>query len=153
MKRFVALTVVCLLVFAMSPISAFAAESGFNAEAVIYFDDGSYIVIETVSVDTRALSSKTGKRTYVYYNSGGTEEWRAVLQGTYSYDGTTVTCTASICTVSITDSDWYVISKTTSKSGGTAYATLTMGTKVLGVTVNRETINMSLTCDKNGNLS
>lgn len=39
------------------------------------------------------------------------------------------------------------------KSGNTATADLVMGRKFLGITVQKETLNMTLTCDANGNLS
>lgn len=153
MKRFIFLMVTVCLFVAVLPMNGQAVVLSENNEDVLYLDDGSYITIEINDVNSRAISSKTASKTYTYCNSSGVVQWKAVLNGTFSYDGTTATCTASICTVSISNDNWYVISKTTSKNGGTANAELTMGLRHLGITTKRESITMRLTCDKNGNLS
>ena len=61
-------------------------------------------------------------------------------------------CGAS-CSVSISDSSWYVVSRTASRSGNTATANLTMGRRALGVTVSTSNYTITLSCDKSGNLS
>ncbi len=142
-----------LLLFALVPMNVFASEEVDGGTEVIYLYDGSYITIQTELLPTRAAQTVTGKKTYTYKNSSDEEVWRAVFSGTFTYTGTTSTCTASSCTVTITNTSWYEVSKTTGKSGNTATADLVMGRKFLGITVQKETLNMSLTCDANGNLS
>ena len=90
---------------------------------------------------------------YVYKDNSGNEQWRAVLTGRFTYDGNTATCTSSSCSVTVVNDAWYVVSKSTSKSGNSALGDLTMGRKFLGITIEKKTINMKLTCDKNGTLS
>lgn len=145
----ISLTLILALVLSFH---AFAATAEDNDD-IIYFDDGSYIVIEISSIDTRASSIKRGSKTYTYKGNDGIEEWRAVLYGTFTYTGSSATCTASSCSVSITDTDWYEVSKTVSKSGASAIVDLTMGRKLLGITVKKQAVNITLTCDANGNLS
>ena len=146
MKRLVYFIAVALIVTMISPLSVFAAQ--VNELEAAYFADGSYISIDIEEIPTRDSSTKTGRKTYTYRNSSGEEQWKAVLIGTFTYNGSTASCTASSCTVTITNTKWYVISKTTGKSGGTAYADLTMGRKILGITADKESYHMSLTCDK-----
>ncbi len=153
MKHILKTIAIMLLVVAMLPVNIFAATNISETDNVIYLDNGDYITIDLSSVDTRASGTKTGSKTYTYRNSSGDEEWRAVLKGTFSYTGSSATCTASSCTVTITNTAWYQVSKTASKSGASAVAELTMGRKFLGITVDKETVSMSITCDANGNLS
>lgn len=145
--------VVILLLLALLPMNVFASENTEYTADIIYLEDGSYITIETQVLQTRATQTRVGNKTYTYSNSSDVEEWKAVLTGTFTYTGTTSTCTASSCTVTITNTNWYEVSKTAGKSGNTATADLVMGRKFLGITVQKETLNMTLTCDANGNLS
>ena len=71
----------------------------------------------------------------------------------YYADGSYASCTAANCTVSTFDSTWYVISKSASRSGNTAAASVTMGKSQLGVTTKTASCSLSLSCDANGNLS
>ena len=87
-----------------------------------------------------------------YYNSDGISKWNAVLTGSFSYNGSSATCSSSSVDVTIFDSDWYVISKYASKSGNTATASVTVGRRYDGSTI-KVPVSLSLKCDKNGNLS
>lgn len=149
-KAFLFLVVILLVVscFAFT-VSATAESSG----EIVRFADGSYLVIELYPTVSRSTSAKTGNKQYTYYTGNGEEAWRAVLTGTFSYDGSTSVCTASSCAVTIVKGAWYEISKTVSKSGSTATADLTMGNKLLGITIDKREISLTLTCDANGNLS
>lgn len=155
MKNFFRLFLLLVLVALMLPVGVFAASStpAYEPENIIRFEDGSYIIIELTSAETRASGTKTGTKTYTYYDNGGTEEWRAVLIGTFTYTGSSATCTASSCSVTITNTNWYEVSKTASKSGNTATAEVTMGRKWLGITVEKKTVPIQITCDANGNMS
>lgn len=145
--------VLALLILTMLPFSVIAAAEVETTSEIIYLDDGSYITIEITQMESRASGTKSGSKTYTYRGSDGNEKWKAVLRGTFSYTGTSATCTASSCDVTITDTDWYIVSKTTSKSGNSAVGELTMGHKFIGITISKESISMKITCDANGNLS
>lgn len=153
MKKFIRKFIATLLFLTMLPVNSFAVSETEITENVIYLDNGSYITIELSQLDSRASGSKRGTKTYTYRGSDGVEEWRAVLTGTFTYTGSSASCTAVSCNVTITDTNWYEVSKTTSKSGASALCDLTMGRKILGITIGKETINMKITCDANGNLS
>lgn len=145
--------VAVLLIFALLPICGFAAEVPTSSENIIYLEDGSYLVVEIFSTETRATSLKTGGKSITYNSSQGEAQWKATILGNFSFNGTTSTCTDCSLRVDIYETNWYEISQETSYSGNTAYAELTMGRKLLGIKVGEETVNITLTCDKNGNLS
>lgn len=149
MKRVVSFCLLLALVLALFPIYASAAEC---TEQVIYFEDGSYLTITLEELGSRASGTKSGSKKYTYTADGATA-WQAVLTGTFSYTGASATCTSSSCSVTINNSAWYTISKSAGKSGNSATATVTMGRKAAGVTVDRYTANITLSCDANGNLS
>ena len=151
MKRLISLGLTLVLIMSMLSVTCFAASN--SNTTVTYFDDGSYLV-ETLEVShSRASGTKTGTKTQAYYDASGNTDWKAVLSGTFSYTGSSATCTASSVSVTVYDSDWYTVSKSASKSGATASASVTMGYKVLGVTTKKTSATPTLTCDANGNLS
>lgn len=153
MKRFFSLVLAAVLLVVLLPFKTYAVVNSQVDEDVVYFEDGSYITIELSWTETRASGTKTGSKTYRFNNSNGVEQWRAVLKGTFSYTGSSATCTAASCDVTISNSAFYVVSKNVSKSGNAALCELVMGKKKLGITVSKDTVNMSITCDANGNLS
>lgn len=150
MKRSViSLVLIFTLLLSVFPLHAFAAEN----DSIITFDDGSYIKVELIESSARATNSKSGQKVYNYYDADSNLDWKAVLTANFTYTGSTSTCTSASCSVTIYDSDWYQVSKSTSRSGNTATTQLTMGHKVLGVTISKPSYTLTLSCDANGNLS
>ena len=150
-KRIVSALLVLILVLTLIP-STFAAEVVSEAD-IVYFADGSYLTFTIEEISTRASGTKTGTKACTYTDGNGNVNWEAVLTGTFTYTGTTATCTASSCNITIYESAWYIVSKSATRSGNTANAAITMGRKVLGITVTKKDYAWSLSCDKNGNLS
>lgn len=153
MKRLLSIALLITLLVTLLPTNTYAAANLEADTSIIYLDDGSYITVELTWTDARATGTRTGSKTYVYKGSNGDEQWRAVLRGTFTYTGSTVACTAASCDVTITNTNWYIVSKSATKSGNAAVGELTMGRKFLGITVDKESISMRITCDANGNLS
>lgn len=152
MKRLLCVILLLLMIISFFPVNTQAAETG-TPDYLFYTDDGGYIIMYIEELGTRVSNSKTGSRVFEYYNNDHEIQWRATLTGTYLYTGTTATCTSSRCDVVIYNSAWYVISKSSGMLGAKATAELSMGRKVLGVTVERKNVSMALSCDANGNLS
>lgn len=142
-----------VLIIALLPVHAFAAAENDHTEDIIYYDDGSYILIETNFTNARVGFTRNANLVYSYYNSSNVKKWEATLFATFIYDGTTSTCASSSVQVNILDSAWYIVSKEEIKDGNTARGELTMGYKFLGITTTKKTIDMNITCDANGNLS
>lgn len=150
MKRVLPIFIVLTIAIFVFPMYANAAEKENN---VVYFDDGSYMTTEVITNRMRASGSVTGNKINTYYDSEGNAKWKAVLTGSFTYTGSSATCTSASINVTIYDSNWYVVSKSSSKSGNTASASVTMGGKMAGVTVSKVSANLNLSCDANGNLS
>lgn len=153
MKRLLSIVLSFTLLLTLLPTNTYAAANSSTDTSIIYLDDGSYITVELTWADTRATNTKTATKTYTNKASNGDEQWRAVLRGTFTYTGTTVACTAASCDVTITNTNWYIVSKSATKSGNAAVGELTMGRKFLGITVEKVPVSMRITCDANGNLS
>lgn len=142
-----------VLLITVIPGHAYASNDWENIENVINLEDGSYITISTEEIPTRASGTKTGRRTYTYKDSNNVEQWVAVLTASFSYTGSSSTCTSASCSVTVSDSDWYEKSNTTTRSGNTATTELAMGQKFWGITVSTHSYTLTLSCDANGNLS
>lgn len=149
-RRILAILLICVLLATVIPFSAIAVAS--EPDDVIYFEDGSYIEIYLEESLSRANGSKTGSETLVHRDPDGSENWRAVLTGSFTYYNGTATCTNASCSVSISDSTWSVGSKNVTRYYNTAQADLTMKLKSLGVTTNHY-YTIYLECDADGNLS
>ena len=151
MKRFVCFVLSFFLL--LSAASTASAAEITASEEIISFEDGSYLIIETVQSMVRSSDTSSGFKRYVYCDENDTVKWRAILTGTFTYDGTTATCTDSSVTTYVYASNWYEVSKSAGKSGNTATGSVTMGRTVLGITVAKETYSLTLTCSPNGTLS
>lgn len=150
-KKVVAILLALILVLAVMPIQAVAVE--VVASEIEYLPGGGYIETVTTESTYWASGMKTGSKVKRYVDSDGTELWNIRLQGTFSYTGTAATCTNAVCNVTVLANNWYVVSKSASKSGAKASADVTMGMKVLGITVSKSSYQLTLACDKNGNLT
>lgn len=152
LKKCFSIALALMLLLGLLPCSVSAANEVENTD-VIRFEDGSYIRITIEASSARATNTKNGYKKYVYYDSDDNVEWEAKLSASFTYTGSTSTCTSASCTVTVYDSKWYEVSKSTTRSGNTATTQLTMGRKFLGITVDKPEYTIKLTCDKNGNLS
>ena len=150
MKKILALLLLVSLLITPSIPKVSAAEAD---ESVIRFSDGSYILIETVVTESRSTSSKNASRYYTYYDLLDNEKWKVTLSASFTYTGSSATCTSSNVTVGISDSAWYIVSKSASKSTNVASCDVTMGYKFLGITTDKKTVHLTITCDANGNLT
>lgn len=151
-KRIFSIFFALVLLFSALPCNVMATSSDIATE-VIHFDDGSYIEVSIVSSPARSIFSRNGYKKYTYYDSNNNISWEATLSATYIYTGESATCTTTSCAVTVYDNQWYEISKSTARSGNVATMQLTMGRKFLGVTVDKPAYTITLTCDKDGNLS
>lgn len=151
MKKSFTLFLAVLMILSLLPVQAFAADS-----TVTYDDDGGYTVI-TIEEDqyslTRATNTKSGSIKYEHFATTGDLQWKAVMHATFTYDGSTSSCTSvNSLTVKVYDDIWSLDSKSYSNSGNTATGNVTMAIKLL-VGSGKVPITLTLSCDKNGNLS
>ena len=152
MQKNLSILLVLILILGFMPIGAHATEAS-ERQTVITFEDGSYIEVHLNEDSSRATNTKSGSKTYSYYDANDNREWQAKLSASFTYDGTTSSCSSASCTVTIYESQWYEVSKTTTRSGNTATTELTMGQTFWGITIAKPEYTITLTCDKDGNLS
>lgn len=150
MRRLFSLILSAILLFSITP-NVFAFES--SPSEIIYLEDGSYLVIEIVQSMARSSDTTSGYKRITYNDESGETRWRAVLSGTFTYDGTTAICTEATVNTYVYADNWYEISKSATENGNAATGTVTMGRTFLGFTIAKETYNMTLTCSANGALS
>lgn len=152
---FISLILSIVLLIGCFSMPVYAAEGKtVSSTTVEYFDDGSYAVIIIIEeANNSRASTKTGSKIYEYRNSDDVIEWTYKLTGTFSYTGTSSTCTAVSDSYSISNDSWHINSHSCSKSGNTAYGTVTMKLKFLGITTKTVSHDLTLTCSANGTLS
>ena len=151
---------ICLLCLAGSLNICVKAQNptveGFDSESVqniTYLENGDCLIESVPIIITEQRGSVTGHKNYYYKNSDGVVRWTATLTGSFTYNGTTASCTAASCVTSVQSGNWSETYNHAYPSGSTAQADVTMVRKVLFITVQTETIHMVITCDANGNLS
>lgn len=153
MKRILSIILAMIMLLpATSNVQATTIQKNTDYQ-VISVEDGGYIVIELDSATNLTRATTTNTKSYTRYDEANDMLWKASLTGSYTYDGRTATCTSSSCTVTIYDNAWYTISKTAWADENIAKATVEMGRKVLGIQSRHETYNLSMVCDRYGNVS
>ena len=160
MKRLISVSLSLFIILVLFPLCAFASENNSAEEAagqtiqrIVYADGSSLEIITAASESVRAVNTKTGTRIYNKRTASGALEWTAALTATFTYNGTTATCTSASCSVTIYDSSWSTVSNSTTRSGNTATTHLTMSYSPLGITPVTRSYTITLSCDANGNLS
>lgn len=165
MKKIVSILMIFVLILSMNAFSVGARSAYIISDAenkstiVEYFEDGSYLEVtitkETSDVMPLADSYITdGTKTYTYKNSSGTTLWWYNLHGNFRVTtGSSAVCTSALESYSIQEDGWSLKESSTSKSGNKAMGNATFIKKVLFITAETKNISLTLTCDKNGNLS
>lgn len=122
-------------------------------QKILYLENGDCLIEYMPEILSVQRSSTTGQKIFRYRNSDGVVEWTAVLSGSFTFNGSSATCTAASCITSVQQGNWHETYNYAYPSGNTAQADITMVRKVLFVTVQTETAHLVLSCDANGNLS
>ena len=78
--------------------------------------------------------------------------WSYTLYGTFSYDGSSASCTDTDDDPVVYDTAWSVYSHSCYGSGNTAYGNVTMKKKIFGITTDTVTKNLTLSCSPTGTL-
>lgn len=150
MKKSLSLLLSCLLFFMCFNITAFASESN---ESITYFDDGSYIITVITESPTQATKTKSGTKTTSYYNADNEKVWDATLRETFTYTGSSATCTNSTISYNIYNNNWKITSATASKSSNKAIGDIIAKRYVLGIPTKTVEQTITLTCSASGTLS
>ena len=159
MKKFVALLIAVLIIFSanITALAVVKAPTENTTTETIYFDDGSYIetilTIEESNISTFATKTVSGSKKIVFKNSDDVTQWSATLKGTYTYTGSSSTCTSSSIVYSISNDNWRITSATASKSGNKAIGNVTAKYYFLFVPTKTIEETITMTCSATGSLS
>lgn len=130
-----------------------SADENVVSTSIEYLEDGSYLVTTITETTTSRATVKTGNKTITYTNSDNEAQWTYKITGTFSYTGSSATCTAVSDSYTIINDNWHMSSHSCSKSGNTASGIVTMKYKILGITIDTVSRNLTLTCSSTGVLS
>lgn len=154
MRRFFSLLVCLFLVLSTLAIPTNAANySGQNEQVLIsqtveYVGDGIYYIESIYVPSVQPYSySKTGTKTSACV-SGGETIYAISVTGTFTYDGVTSAATSASGTIATYVPDATIKSRSAYTSGASAIATGSV--LYYGFTLQK---TVTLTCDKDGNLS
>lgn len=153
------LSMLMLFTFLAAPVCADAAT---GETTVTYLDDGGYIettIIEEPSTKRPGIQpytttvEMTRSKISRYYNADKEVMWYIKVTGTFTYNGSTSKCLKSSVTAKSLSSYWKVSQLSAARSGATALASC----KATHYLHSSPDFSMdgfvTLTCDRNGNLS
>lgn len=158
MKKIISFLLVVITVFSIFTVSVFAKEQKENVFKITeYFEDGSYMVttleVENKNSIARATSTKTGSKTVIFYNADDEKMVTVKLTATFSYTGSSVTCTNVSPTFTVHNSMWRVTKATGTKSGNKGIGEFTLKKYVLGILTQQKDTTITITCSNTGVLS
>lgn len=152
MKKAKALTALILVLLLLAtPFSVFA-QSSIDTE-IEYYDDGDYMVIETETPEISLLSNTVSKTKTATYYDNGNKQFRVKLIATFSYTGSSASCTSAQVIYDIYDSSWKCSTAQASRSGKKATGDFVMKKYVLGVKVKTVSKTLTLSCTNSGTVS
>lgn len=119
-----------------------------------YLDDGSYFITTITNLpSSKATNQKNASKTTQFLNANGNVMWSVTVTATFSYNGTSSTCTNASASATSNNSDWVISNYYASHSGNSGTATATAKKYYMSVPIDTVTKSVTLSCDKNGNLS
>jgi len=152
MKKILALTLLltllCCTVFCLP-----AGATSTTKVTVEKLDNGDYIetIITYYETNDRA-ATRSGSKTNNYKNGDGETLWSITVNGTFTYNGTTSSCTSVSRSASAYADNWSIKSSSCSRSGNCASASAVATYKTL--LISRDyTMTVDLYCSPYGILS
>ena len=148
MKKIITLlTIVSSILFLSLPVSALDQK-----KEIIKLDNGYYLETIKETSMARAANQKTARKTANYKNAQGAIMFSVTVTGTFTYTGSSSTCTKSVAEASSKNTNWKISSKSASKSGNKATAKAIAKRYVDGVAVETQNCTVTLICSSNGSL-
>lgn len=148
MKRFTILTLALLLfVSILTPVHA-ASQSHVIYSDEIYLSNGLTVVTEITENYTVRSTDKSYSNTKTI-KDGDTVVAIIAISATFRYDGSTVSVVSKGVTRSDTYDGWEYVQNSFTSSGGT----VTLDAKITKWFIFNSSFTMTLSCDKNGNIS
>lgn len=110
------------------------------------------IIIKEENINNRATSTKGGSKTLNYRN-GDTVLWSATVYGTFTYNGSSSSCSKASASAVSSSSAWKIIEYNAQRNGSTAIANVQAKRYYLGIPVQTVNDEIRLSCSKSGVLS
>lgn len=148
MKKLLSLIICLVFIFALTmPINATISSPAISSEQIL-LDNGIVVLTELFEISSLRSTSKsyTLRRTFTR-----NDETIAIIAITanFSYDGSTV----SVISKSVSQSDTYNGWSFKQNSFTSSAGTVTLEGKLTKLLILNSSFTMTLTCDKNGNIS
>lgn len=157
MKKVISLILTFIMMFSICSVSAFAVNTeNVVSETIEYFEDGSYLVVTLVEEGNsvaRATSTTTGSKTATIYNADDVKLVTLKLTATFSYTGSSATCTAASTSYTIHNDNWKVKSATATKSGNKAIGEFVSKRYTLLIPVQTINSTVTITCSNTGTMT
>lgn len=151
MKKIILFLLTMIMMLSIVPIASATQESSNYIE---YLDDGSYLVVSIESGGiSRITNTKTAKKTITHKESDGEILWSATLKGSFSYDGSSATCTSSNITYSVTNNAWKITSATATESENKSLGNIIAKKYTLGIPFKTIEKTITIACSANGTIS
>ncbi len=134
------------------------AATAASSSDIIYVSDDLYVEVtleeEFPTIVTFSTStSKTYSKTATLKNGDNETVAKFKLTATFTYDGSTSTCTNVSHSATIYDDSYEFTSTSSSKSGATATGKYTIKKYILFINTQTVSDTITIKCDKNGNIS
>ncbi len=158
MKKFsIVLTIISLILIFSIPTNALVINNTDTKTTIEKLENGDYIETIIESVDKPGIlpmgnNTITKTKTKNYRNNSGTVLWSVSVTGTFSYNGTTSTCTSCSKKTTSPGSNWSIKSSSVSKSGNSATAKATATYKTATVTKDYS-MSVTIKCSADGKIS
>jgi len=124
-----------------------------EADFIHQFDNGAKMLCSRVQILEKSNNVISTQKEAFYTDSNNNLIWKITLQASFSYNGTTSSCIAAYSYSTVYSGNWSEDSNTTVPSANTAVAHVEMVRKVLFIIVERQNVVLTLSCDKDGNIT
>lgn len=151
-KKIITILCISFLAFSHSVLNASAFEANPTR---IELENGYHLETVITINPTQARSSiRSGTKTATYKDINGKALWSITVNGKFTYNGKSATCTSSTYSKANYSTSWKLSNAKASKTGATASASITAKQYHQNGSLLR-TINktVKLTCSPNGSLS
>lgn len=108
------------------------------------------VVYEETAVQTRATRTKSASKKYYIKDNNGKTMATYILHGTFSYNGSSATCTKASYDTSVSNIFWSFSSASATKSGSSAKGSFTAKCLFPSQTISK---TIRLTCSPSGSIS
>lgn len=120
---------------------------------ITYLENGYYIITTDMDYAPRSANTVSRGRTNTVYNADDEKLYSITLNATFTYNGTSATCTSATPTAKVYATTWKNVSKTATKSGNKCTAQGVFSQYYNGHTIDTDSISVSITCSPTGVLS